>query len=292
MNAATAQGTVEEKERRLKARLAELGQVAVAFSGGVDSSYLLSAALDVLGPARVLALTADSPLIPRRELAQAGALAGRLGAAHRVIPLDPLSEPAVANNPPDRCYYCKRMVFSALQAEARRAGFPLLLHGANADDWQDYRPGQRAAEELGVVAPLDEVGLTKAEIRELSRRRGLPTWDAPAQACLATRLPFGATLSAPALRMIERAEDYLRERFGLRALRVRAHGRVARLELPPADWPAVLDVKARQELLATFAEIGFGAVALDLAGLRSGSMNALSGFERNEEAKMESIKRE
>lgn len=266
--------SADEKEVHLKQRLAELDALAIAFSGGVDSSYLLAVALEVLGPARVLALTADMPLMPRRELAFAQEVARQLGAIHRVVPIDMLNEAGVADNAPDRCYYCKRANFRRLVEEARRAGIVWLAHGANADDRTDYRPGQRAATELGVLAPLDEVGLTKAEIRELSRRRGLPTWNLPAQACLATRIPYGTPLTPKALRQVEQAEEFLRQRFGWRTLRVRHHGLLARIELPPEDWPVLLEPAARQEILTAFQELGFKAVALDLAGLHSGSMNA------------------
>ncbi len=275
MTTLTVESSAEAKERRLLDVLASRPALAVAFSGGVDSSYLLAAAVAALGPARVIALTADSPFTPRHELEAARQTAAQIGARHIVLPLNPLEEPAVVANPPDRCYYCKQAVFSALLARARQEGASTLAHGANADDRNDYRPGQRAADELGVIAPLDEAGLTKSEIRELSRRRGLPTWDMPAQACLATRIPFGTALDAETLGQIERAEDFLRRRFGLRALRVRRHGVIARLELPPEAWPALLEPAARAELLAAFQALGFGAVTLDLAGLRSGSMNVL-----------------
>lgn len=265
-----------QKEARLKQALAQLDAAAVAFSGGVDSTYLLAVALDALGTDRVLALTADSSLVPRAEIALAGEVAQRLGARHRVIHIDPLDTPAVAANRPDRCYHCKRVIFSLLLDEARGAGIDTLLHGANVDDRSDYRPGQRAADELGVRAPLDEAGMAKGEIRELSQARDLPTWNLPAQACLASRIPYGTALSSVALAQVEGAEAFLRRRFGFAALRVRHHGPVARIELPPANWPEIIADGAAEEIVAAFREIGFNATALDLAGLQSGSMNKLA----------------
>ncbi|MGQ9668254.1 MAG: ATP-dependent sacrificial sulfur transferase LarE, partial [Anaerolineae bacterium] len=238
-------------------------------------TYLLAVAAETLGKENVLALTEDSALTPRSEVTASQELARQLGVVHRVIQMDVLAEDGIMANRPDRCYHCKHTVLSRLLAEARAAGFPHLVYGANHDDRGDYRPGERAAEELGVRAPLAEVGLTKAEIRELSRRRGLPTWDKPAMACLASRFPYGTALEPKALSQVELAEDYLRHELGLRALRVRHHGPIARIELPPEDWDKVLEPAARQKLVAAFQEIGFVFVALDLQGLRSGSMNAL-----------------
>jgi pyridinium-3,5-biscarboxylic acid mononucleotide sulfurtransferase len=264
-----------EKESRLIQNLKQHPAVAIAFSGGVDSTYLLAVAIAALGADRVLALTADSSLIPRSEIALARDLARQLDASHRVLDIDPFDAPDVVANHPDRCYHCKRVVFSQLLDAAREAGIEILLHGANLDDRSDYRPGQRAADELGVRAPLDEVGLTKAEIRHLSRERGLPTWDMPAQACLASRVPYGVPLSREALDQVEQAEDFLRRQFGLRTLRVRYHGPIARIELPADDWPLILTPAAREQIVAAFRRIGFGSVALDLAGFQSGSMNRL-----------------
>jgi len=265
---------LDAKERRLLEALAEHPALAVAFSGGVDSSYLLAAALAALGPARVLALTADSPFVPRRELDMARQTAGQMEARHIVVPLDPLAEATIAANPPDRCYYCKRLVFTALLAEARQAGMATLAHGANADDRRDERPGQRAADELGVIAPLDDAGLTKEEIRALSRRRGLPTWDTPAQACLATRVPTGTPLSAEALERIERAETALQALIDERHLRVRDHYPLARIELPPERIESVACAPLRDEVVAALQALGYRYVSLDLQGYRMGSMNA------------------
>jgi pyridinium-3,5-biscarboxylic acid mononucleotide sulfurtransferase len=272
---APTEATFQPKEERLRAQLVSYDRLAIAFSGGVDSTYLLAMAQETLGNARVLALTAESPFMSRREMQRTRDLADRMGFPHRVVDLNPLEDADVLANTSERCYYCKRQVFGALVAEARRAGFTQLAHGENADDRSDYRPGHRAAVELGVIAPLDEVDLTKSEIRELSHLRGLPTWNLPAQACLATRIPYGTALDAGAMRQVELAEEFLRGQFGWQALRVRHHGVVARLEVPPENWSALLEPGAREAVVAEFTRLGFGAVALDLAGLRSGSMNRL-----------------
>ena len=191
--------TLRAQRAHLCQIITDLGNTAVAYSGGTDSSYLLAVCLDVLGTDRVLALTADSPLTPRGELADARALAAQLKARHRVLPSDDLANPAIVANPPDRCYHCKFSRFEELLAIARAEGLAHLVHGENADDAGDYRPGTRAAEELGVRAPLREAGMAKADVRALSRERDLPTWNRPANACLASRFPYGTRLTASAL---------------------------------------------------------------------------------------------
>jgi uncharacterized protein len=262
-----------DKQACLEVTLHSLGRVAVAYSGGLDSTYLLAVAADLLGAENVLAVTVDSELILAHEVGLARDMASRLGVEHQVLAVQALSDPDVAANPPDRCYYCKREVLRQVAAAAAARGFCHILHGANRDDRADHRPGGRAAAELGARAPLDEAGLTKAEIRELSRRRGLSTWDRPSQACLASRVPYGTPLTAETLERIGSAEEYLRDRVGLQAFRVRDHFPVARVEAPPAYWPALLAEEAREALLAEFRRLGYLYVALDLAGLRSGSMN-------------------
>lgn len=266
------------KEQRLRQILQDLPAVAVAFSGGVDSSYLLAACVDTLGVDRVTAVTIGSPLLPRSEMATAQEIARLLGADHRVVVLDEVSDEMVASNPPDRCYYCKRLRFESLQAlVAETAPDRVLLHGDNADDHLDYRPGGRAAAELGVRAPLAEAGLTKAEIRELSQRRGLPTWDHPAEACLATRFPTGTMLTADALARVERAESALHDILGVGGLRVRDHYPVARIELPSKMIADVAQVPLRDKIVTALKAAGYRYVTLDLSGYRMGSMNDQPG---------------
>lgn len=262
---------IERKDRALRAIVRELPAVAVAFSGGLDSTYLLAVCVDELGSEHVLALTASSPLLPKGEMEEAQAIAREIGARHRVLPLDELSVAQVAANSPQRCYHCKRVRFEALLPLAQEAN-AILLHGENADDAQDYRPGAIAARELGVRAPLAEVGLTKAEIRILAKARGLSNWDKPASPCLATRFPYGTPLSIAGLRRIDRAEACLRKVLGVRQLRVRDHFPLARIEVPAAYIGDVVG-KYRQEATRCLRELGYAYVTIDLEGYRMGSMN-------------------
>jgi uncharacterized protein len=262
---------MQEKLIRLRATLESLGSVAVAYSGGTDSAFVLAVARDVLGD-RVVALTADSPSVPRAELAAARALAADLDVEHVILPTAELDDPAYRANTPDRCYFCKSNYLDELLAYAQAHGFPALVDGANADDLGDYRPGQKAARERGVRSPLQEVGLTKAEIRALARARGLANWDKPAAACLSSRIPYGTPVTAEALAQIEAAEGHL-HRLGFRQVRVRHHGTVARLEVESAE--IVRAVELREEIVAALRGVGFTYVTLDLAGFRSGSMNLM-----------------
>jgi uncharacterized protein len=229
--------------------------------------------LDVLGTDRVLALTADSPLTPRTELADARSLAIHLGAIHRVLRSDDLANPAIVANPPDRCYHCKFARFKRLLDVARSEGYTHLLHGENADDAADYRPGSRAARELGIRAPLREAELTKDAVRLLSRARGLPTWDKPSNACLASRFPYGARLTVEGLARVEAAEEALRRAWGLRQLRVRDHYPVARLEVPPEEIARLAQPGDRAAAVTALRSLGYRYIALDLAGYRMGSLN-------------------
>jgi uncharacterized protein len=260
---------MQAKLRHLCQILEKMGSVAVAYSGGTDSAFLLKIAHDTLGDA-VLALTADSPSQPRAEQQAARAIAVGLGVRHVVLPTTELNDPRYLENTSERCYICKGHILDVLLPYAQAEGFRNIVDGSNADDLQDHRPGRRAALERGVRSPLQEVGLTKAEIRALSRENGLPNWDKPSAACLASRVPYGTPITIEVLAQIERAESYLHGQ-GFRQVRVRHHGPIARLELEPADLARAVDL--RQGIVAALREAGFSYVALDLAGFRSGSLN-------------------
>lgn len=248
------------------------GRAAIAFSGGVDSALLLRMCADALGGENTLALTAVSELNPARELDSAREIARLCGTRLIEVPIKALDVPEVKANPTDRCYHCKRAIFGTLKAVAEKEGFAVLMDGSNASDRGDYRPGKKAAVELGVVSPFDMAGITKPEIRAKSQELGLPNWSAPAAACLASRIPYGTALTGEALQKVEKAEDALIA-LGFTGCRVRLHGDVARIEAPQADIGRLAAEETRAAVLVALKPLGFGFVALDLDGYRMGSLN-------------------
>ena len=263
----------ETKIGRLEDLIARLESVVVAFSGGVDSTLLLKVCLQVLGSDRVLAVTANSPTLPRSELVEATALASELGARHVVITTEELRDERFATNPPDRCYYCKQELFAQLRSLADQEGYRYIVYGATAADLGDLRPGMRAAREAGAIAPLLETGFTKEDVRSLSRQLGLRTWDKPSMACLSSRFPYGTRITQENLRRVERGEELLRRQLGFREVRVRQHDSIARIEIHPEEFPRLLEELTRGHIIFQFKKLGYAYVTLDLEGFRSGSMN-------------------
>jgi len=261
---------LKHKKAKLVTLLKELGGCVVGFSGGVDSTFLLAVAVEVLGQ-QVLAVSASSETYPERELREATRLAEMLGCRHRVVVSEELDIPGFAENPANRCYFCKTELFSKLRQIADEERLPHVVDGSNLDDRGDFRPGRKAATELGVKSPLDEAGLTKDDIRELSRAMGLPTWDKPAFACLSSRFAYGDPITREKVAQVGKAEDLLLQ-LGLRTLRVRSHGNVARLEVGPEEFARVVN-GLREEVVGRIKAAGFTYVALDLQGYRTGAMN-------------------
>jgi uncharacterized protein len=266
----TANLPLDGKYARLVDLLAETGGAAVAFSGGVDSSFLCHAAHEALGD-RAIAITVASPMLPKTEIDCARDVAAKIGIRHFFIEENEIDE-EVAANPKERCYFCKKIEFAAITAEAEKHGFHTVLDGSNRDDPGDYRPGLKALEELRIFSPLRAAELGKAEIRELSRRFGLPTWDKPAFACLASRIPYGERIDREKLSRVEKAEEILRD-AGFRQFRVRSHGDIARIEVAPEERGLFFNEKTLDSLSRDLKALGFLYAAMELEGYAMGSMN-------------------
>ncbi|MBN2432217.1 MAG: ATP-dependent sacrificial sulfur transferase LarE [Acidobacteria bacterium] len=265
--------SLTDKEHSLLEALTALGSALVAFSGGVDSTYLAWAARRVLGD-RALAVTSVCPLVPLAEVVEARRLAAFIGIAHEEIEAVDLSAEYFRTHPPDRCYHCKRDLFLVLRRLAELRGIQHLLAGDNLDDARGHRPGRRAATELGVRHPLQDAGLTKTDIRQLSARIPLPTADKPSRACLATRIPYGTPVTAALLARVEQAEDFLLS-LGIRQVRFRHHGDLCRIEVAPEGWAILFPPAMREKVVKFMKEIGYQYVTLDLAGYRSGAMDEI-----------------
>jgi len=264
-------GETQQKYENLKDILKSMKKVLVAFSGGVDSTFLLKAAQDVLG-SNVMAVIASSATYPEREQQEALRIAEDLKVKYKVIHTKELDDPHFRDNPPERCYFCKKELFSRLKEIASEENIPHVCDGSNFEDILDFRPGSQAAQELDVRSPLKEARLEKKEIRVLSKKLGLPTWDKPSMACLSSRFPYFTPIDNESLRQIDSAEEYLRTK-GFSQLRVRHHGQMARIEIDPRDFSVIMEKQTREEIVANLKKIGYLYVTLDLTGYRTGSMN-------------------
>lgn len=262
---------MREKEDKLFESLRTIGRAIVAFSGGTDSAYLAWAAHHVLG-SNVLAVTADSASLPASHKRDAARFVERFGIPHEFIQTREFDNPAYTQNNPDRCFHCKDELFTRLDQLGRERGFPHILYGVNVDDLGDFRPGQNAANKYQVAAPLVDAGLTKSEIRELSRLAGLPTWDRPASACLSSRIPYGTPVTIENVKTVEAGEEQMKA-LGFRQFRVRFHGPVVRLEIAPEEMSRALTADMARRFTAIFKTLGFQYVTLDLEGYRQGSLN-------------------
>lgn len=266
------QENVDELLEALIKELRPLGRLVVAFSGGVDSSVVMAAAVQALGVENVIAVTALSETLPERELREAEDLARSLGIPHRVIETREMDTEEFQSNPPDRCYHCKTELWGKIGEMAREAGISNLADGVNFSDSRDFRPGIKAGDEAGVIHPLVSVGAGKAEVRSLAKKLGLSNWDKPSQACLSSRFPYGDRITADGLSRVESAEEFLHN-MGLPQLRVRVHGDIARIEVPEDQIDLIAADGAREKVVAAFKALGYKYVTLDLQGFRTGSMN-------------------
>ena len=260
-----------EKLEKVRLRLLDLESVLIAYSGGVDSTFLLKVAHDTLN-SKAVALTAISPTYPPEEIEEAKRLCNKIGIKQILADSNEMNEPNFASNPPDRCYYCKTELFDICVEKAKEEGLSYILDGTNADDEIDYRPGRKAAKEHSILSPLKEAGFTKQEIRELSREMGIDTWDKPSFACLSSRFPYGTEITDGRLRIIGDAERFLKT-LGFRIFRVRYHDKIARLELGEEDFRKILDLSTKRAIADKFKSLGFTYVTLDIEGYRQGSMN-------------------
>ncbi|MRH45135.1 ATP-dependent sacrificial sulfur transferase LarE [Aquibacillus halophilus] len=263
---------INEKYEKLTSILQDMNQVVVAFSGGVDSTFLLKVAVDTLGKANVLAVTADSETYPTSELLEAKELAELIGANHQVVETSELAIPGYTENDKNRCYFCKNSLFDHLIPIMSEKGFRNVIYGVIADDLSEYRPGMKAAKEQGVRGPLQEANLFKEEIRQLSKERGLPTWDKPSFACLSSRIAYGETITQAKLTKVDKSEAYLKS-LGIRQVRVRTHEEIARIEVEPKDMTIVLTNHGT--ISEKLQEFGYKYITMDLIGYKSGSMNKI-----------------
>jgi pyridinium-3,5-biscarboxylic acid mononucleotide sulfurtransferase len=261
-----------KKFEHLNSILISLERVVLAFSGGADSAFLLKTSLDSLGAENVAAVTAASPLFPEEETKNAQSLAENLGADITIVTNCGFNLAGFRLNPPDRCYLCKLELFKKLEEIRKKRGFKQVIDGSNADDRNDYRPGARAAQEIGVRSPLMEAGFSKSDIRRLSKREGLPSWDKPAFSCLASRIPYQEEITKEKLSKIDKAESFLRK-CGIRNPRVRSHGGIARIETDEKEIALFLDAGFRQKAVLRLKKLGFNYISLDLEGYRQGSLN-------------------
>jgi uncharacterized protein len=259
------------KKECLAKILKQFESLAVAFSGGVDSTCLLAMAHDILKE-KVIALTADSPIHPPKEKVHAVELAKGLGVEHIVIKSREMDHVDFVANQKNRCYVCKKLLFEDILKHAMERGIRQVAHGANVDDLRDFRPGLKAAQELGIIAPMVDAAMTKGDIRRLSKEMNLPTWDKPSMACLATRIPYGTPISLDAIEMVAKAENFVTG-LGFRTCRVRHHGKVARIEVNPRDLNKIMNAEIRAKVIRTLRKIGFAHIAVDMEGYVQGSMN-------------------